>query len=155
MRDTELDAFDLKILAEVQEDARRTAEKIGEAVSLSGAAVQRRLKRLRRIGAIRRDVALLDPALLGGRVTLIVSVRLTYGHQDTVDGFKSDMRRLPEVQQCYHTMGEADFMMIVTARSIEAYEAFTRSVFVENPNIAHFTSSLAMSTVKAGLAYEV
>jgi len=42
-----MDNFDRKILIQVQRDLRQTAEQIGTAVGLSGAAIQKRLKRLR------------------------------------------------------------------------------------------------------------
>jgi len=151
----DLDEFDLKLLAFIQDDARRTSEDLGDAVGLSATAVQRRLKRMRQSGAIKREVAVIDPSALGGRVTLIVSIRLAHGRHDAVDGFKRQMLALPEVQQCYYTMGEADFVLVVTAQSVEEYEEFTRRVFFDNPNIAHFTSVLSMNTVKTSLGYPI
>lgn len=151
----ELDEFDLKILALVQDDVRQTTDSLGAQVGLSATAVQRRLKRLRQAGVIRQEIAVLNPAALGGRVTLIVTVRLAHGRHDAVDGFKRQMQALPEVQQCYYTMGEADFVLVVTARSVEDYEEFTRRVFFDNKNIAHFTSVMSMSSVKTTLRFPI
>ncbi len=151
----ELDEFDLKILALVQDDVRQTTDSLGAQAGLSATAVQRRLKRLRQAGVIRKEIAVLNPAALGGRVTLIVTVRLAHGRHDAVDGFKRQMQALPEVQQCYYTMGEADFVLVVTARSVEDYEEFTRRVFFDNKNIAHFTSVMSMSSVKTTLRFPI
>lgn len=151
----ELDEFDLKILALVQDDVRQTTDSLGAQVGLSATAVQRRLKRLRQAGVIRKEIAVLNPAALGGRVTLIVTVRLAHGRHDAVDGFKRQMQALPEVQQCYYTMGEADFVLVVIARSVEDYEEFTRRVFFDNKNIAHFTSVMSMSSVKTTLRFPI
>lgn len=146
-----LDEFDRKILRLVQENARQTTEALGDAVGLSATAIQRRLKRLRDSGTIRKEVAVVDPAFSGGLITLIVQVTLAKGSGRSVDEFKRRMRRLPEIQQCYYTMGEADFVLIATAPSVSDFEAFTRRAFFDDPAIAHFTTSVAMETVKTGL----
>lgn len=72
----QLDSYDRKLLALLQEDARRTHDELAEAVSLSPTAVTRRLKRLRSEGIIRREVALVDPAVLGRPLRLVVNVIL-------------------------------------------------------------------------------
>lgn len=139
----------------LQQDTRHTSEEIGAAVGLSATAVQRRLKRLRESGAIRREIAVLDPAALGGRITLIVTLKISRAQPQEIDALKQRMRTLPEVQQCYHTMGESDFVLIVTAKDVEAYEAFTQRAFYDDPNITHFTSNLAMESVKVGLSFPI
>ncbi len=147
----EIDDFDRKILSLMQDDARQTTEAIGAQVGLSATAVQRRLKRLRQAGAIRREIAVLDAAVTGKRITLIVQITLNKGRGHAVDGFKARMRGLPEVQQCFYTMGDSDFVLIVTAKDVADYEAFTRRAFFDDATIAHFKTTIAMDTVKSGL----
>src|SRR5215472_14301241 len=92
-----LDRIDRKILALFQGDTRRIAAEIGERVGLSAAAVQRRLKRLRENGAIRREIALLDPAMAGVPITCIVTLALiphAAPHQQ-IDRFRRDMQTAP------------------------------------------------------------
>ena len=72
-----LDALDRAILAHLQEDARQTSEALARKVALSPTAVQRRIKRLRRAGVIRAEVAVLSPAAVGRGLTAIVSVTLS------------------------------------------------------------------------------
>src|ERR1700761_2002420 len=48
----QLDDFDHQILRHLQRDALATGEEIGAEIALSAAAVQRRIKRLRQMGAI-------------------------------------------------------------------------------------------------------
>src|SRR5262245_52662958 len=72
----ELDDFDRRILAIYQHDTRITAATIGSRVGLSGAAVQRRLKRLRETGVIVAETARLSGKALGLPVTCIVGVDL-------------------------------------------------------------------------------
>ena len=148
-----LDRIDRKILALFQGDTRRIAADIGQAVGLSAAAVQRRLKRLRETGAIRREVAILDPATAGAPITCIVTLGLiphAAPHQQ-LDRFKRDMQSAPEIQQCYHVTGTMDFVLVVTARSMEDYAAFARTWFESNATVARYDTHVVLERVKVGL----
>lgn len=148
----ELDSFDLAILRLLQDDNRLTSEAIGTQVGLSPTACQRRMKRLRAEGAIAKDCAVVSPELVGGRMTLIVTIVLERGRADIVDAFKRQVQAVPEIQQCYYVTGEHDFVLIVTARDIAEYERLTRRVFYGNPNIQKFNTIVAMERVKTSLA---
>jgi Lrp/AsnC family leucine-responsive transcriptional regulator len=147
--DRALDAADWKILDLVQRDNRLPAEKIAGRVGLSSSAVQRRLKRLRESGTIRSDVALIPPERVGRKLTVIVEV--TIGErplQRVFSEFKRLMLATDEVQQCYHVTGRADFILVITAADVEEYEALTRKLFVDNPNVARFETSIVVNKVK-------
>ncbi|MFD2204975.1 Lrp/AsnC family transcriptional regulator [Kiloniella antarctica] len=146
-----MDTFDYKILAQVQTDSRMTAERISEGVGLSPAAVQKRLKRLRDSGVIRAEVALLDPRKLGHPMTVITEVSLERENLNVLDAFKRRMRQAEEVQQCYYTTGEADFIIILLVRDIQHYEKFTREYFFGNSEISKFKTNIVMDQVKVGL----
>ena len=75
----DLDAFDRKILALLETDARRTGGQLSEAVGLSPAACLRRLQRLRKTGAIEREVAILSPDVRPRGTTIIVRLQIE-GH---------------------------------------------------------------------------
>ncbi|HEV2675936.1 MAG TPA: Lrp/AsnC family transcriptional regulator [Aliidongia sp.] len=148
--DTSLDEFDREILRRLQVDARATGEEIGAAVHLSAAAVQRRIKRLRAIGAITAEVAIVDPALVGQAMSFIVGVELERERADMLDAFRRAARADPNVQQCYYVTGVADFILIVVARDMADFEAFTRRLLFDNSNIRRFTTSVVMSRDKVG-----
>jgi len=70
------DAFDLRILTELQRDARISMPDLSEAVGLSAPACYRRVRTLREQGAIEREMALVSPRTMGWLVTMIVLVSL-------------------------------------------------------------------------------
>ena len=146
--DASLDEFDREILRRVQIDARATAEVIGGDIGLSAAAVQRRLKRLRQDGVIVAEVAVVDPAAVGQAMTFIVGVELERERADMLDVFRRAARADPNVQQCYYVTGIADFILIVTARDMADFEAVTRRLLFDNPNIRRFTTSVVMARDK-------
>ncbi|GGF09035.1 ArsR family transcriptional regulator [Aliidongia dinghuensis] len=145
-----LDDFDRAILRRLQQDARATGEAIGAEVHLSAAAVQRRIKRLRELGVITAEVALVDPTRVGQTMSFIVGVELERERADMLDAFRRAARADPNVQQCYYVTGAADFILIVTARDMADFEAFTRRLLFDNPNIRRFTTNVVLSRDKVG-----
>jgi len=146
-----LDRFDLAILERYQRDTQVPAKTIGDDIGLSAAAVQRRLKRLRKDGVIERECAVLSPKALGVMVTCIVAVDLEREGGEDLDRFRRDMERHAEVQQCYYVTGQADFVLVVLTRDMEAYDAFTREVLTANANVRKFTTQVVLERTKVSL----
>ena len=150
-----LDGFDRKILELVQCSNRTTSEEIADRVGLSPAAVQRRLKRLREQRVIRADVSVVDRKSVGRPMTFVVLVSLERERADLIDAFKTAMKSVPAVQQCYYVTGSSDFILIVTAEDMDEYERFTRSTFFDNANVRSFQTNVVMDAVKVGLTVPV
>ncbi|MBB4821497.1 DNA-binding Lrp family transcriptional regulator [Pseudomonas alcaligenes] len=146
-----LDDYDHRLLAEIQRDATLPQSELGERVNLSAAAVNRRLKRYREEGIVRRQVALVEPEQLGHPLTLVVQVEVESERIDLLDAMKRSFARCPQVQQCYYTAGEWDFVLILAVRTMEQYTELTRSLFFESNNVRRFKTLVSMSNVKVGL----
>ena len=151
MQETALDEFDLRLLRLVQRNNRLTHEELGGAVGLSPSACQRRLAKLRQRGIIEADIAVIAPEAVGRQLTMIVDVTLERERPDIMDEFKRSMLATPEVMQCYYVTGDADFILVLTARDMGHYEAFTKQFFFANPNIRRFQTRVVMDRVKTGL----
>jgi len=149
-----LDRIDRKILALYQNDTRRIAESIGANVGLSAAAVQRRLKRMRADGVIRREIAVLDNAAVGMPITCIVTLSMAAfpGPSTYLDRFRRQMIEQSMVQQCYHVTGTRDFVIVVIAASMEEYGAFARAWFEANERVTRYETHVALERVKVGLS---
>ncbi|MBS9718363.1 Lrp/AsnC family transcriptional regulator [Pseudohalocynthiibacter aestuariivivens] len=150
-----MDELDLKILALVQDDARQTAERISDLIGLSPTAIQKRLKKLRDSKIIQKEIAVLDPGKLGQTMTAVVEVSLERENLSVLDAFKKRMRNAPQVQQCYYTTGEADFILVVVVKDIKAYETFTHEYFFGTPEISKFKTSIVMDRVKVSLNVDI
>ncbi len=147
-----MDSFDIKILNIVQRDNRLATEKIAEQIGLSPSAVQRRLKRLREEGVIEADVAVVSPEAIGRKLTAIVGVIIDKERPlaTALTQFRELMLCTPEVMQCYDVTGEADFIVIITVSDMQEYEVISRQLFMENPNVRRYKSSLVLRRVKSG-----
>lgn len=152
---SKMDRIDRKILALYQHDTRRIAQSIGSEVGLSAAAVQRRLKRLRADGAIRAEVALLDNVAAGAPITCIVALSMAGTPGAALDKMKRQLRGNPNVQQCYHVTGSMDFILVVTAASMEDYGSFAREWFESSAIVARYETFVTLDRVKVGLSLPV
>lgn len=150
-----MDKLDAQILNILQQNARTTAEAMSHHVGLSADACRKRMARLRSSGIIKAEIAVLDPASVGRGLILIVEVTLQNERKADLDRFKAAMRAAPEVMQCYYVTGNADFILILSARDMADFEAFTRRHFFAEDNVLRFRTSAVMDRVKTGLAVPV
>jgi DNA-binding Lrp family transcriptional regulator len=146
-----LDSFDLKILRLLQQNNLTSQRDIAQRVNLSPAAVHRRIQRLHETGIVMRDTSVLVPEKVGRPITLIVEVSVESERIEALSELKRVFAAAPEVQQCYYVTGEADFVLIVTARDMTEYEQLTQRLFFGQKNVKRFRTSVAMDRVKATL----
>ncbi len=143
-----LDAIDRKILDLLQDDNRITNLELADKVGLSPPPCLRRVRRLRELGVIARDVAILDPARVGQGIIAFVMVELDRQREDVLAAFERRIAAEPAVQQCYFVSGEADYMLVVTCPDMQAYNGFARRVLATEHNIKRFRTSFNLSRVK-------
>ena len=144
----ELDRIDIQILNLLQEDATIPLRKLAEQVHASAATCQRRIAQLRAAGILIKDVSLVDRVRVGRPLTAFVTVQLEQQNTSLLKMFEALMREEPDVSACYEVAGEFDFMLVVTAPSMEAFQAFTRRVFTSTNNVSNYKSLLAMNCSK-------
>ncbi|WDZ81719.1 Lrp/AsnC family transcriptional regulator (plasmid) [Ensifer adhaerens] len=150
-----LDRVDKSILQLLQQDNKMSQRKIAEMVNLSAPAVQRRIKRLEDTGVIQANIAIIDPTKIGQSITLFVQVAMESERIDLYEAAKRSFVAAPEVQQCYYVTGDADFMLVISVRSMSEYEALTKRLFFENNNVKHFRTFVAMDRVKVGMSIPI
>jgi DNA-binding Lrp family transcriptional regulator len=151
IRDVELDAFDLQILAIVQRNNQTPHREIGQEVNLSVPSVARRLQRLRSVGAIAADRSVLNPDALGSRVTIITHVSAENEAIELLDAMKARFNACEQVQQCYYVTGDVDFILVFCTRNMAEYTALTRALFFADGNVRSFRTFVAMERVKTTL----
>ena len=145
-----LDEYDKKLLTQLQQNNRTSAEELGNIVNLSTSAVQRRLARLRREKIIEADVSIISPSAIGYGITCVVDVTLHLGNSKVIDSFKELMSSCDEVMQCYYVTGAFDFVVIVNAKDMRHYEEFSKKYLMDNPDVKQFYSHVVIDKVKLG-----
>jgi DNA-binding Lrp family transcriptional regulator len=119
-----MDRLDYALLALLQEDSRRTADKLGEALGLSRSAVTRRIQNLTQEGIIAKEVAVLGERFRAGRVAAIINVQFDRHKPLEADRFKRAIRAMPEVQLFVLITGASDALLLVSVRDMEHFNSF-------------------------------
>jgi Lrp/AsnC family transcriptional regulator, leucine-responsive regulatory protein len=143
-----VDAIDLRILDELQEDARLTNVELADRVGLSPSPCLARVRALEEAGVIARRVTLLDPQKLGGSISVFVSVALEKQTEAALDVFEASMARFPEVMECYLMTGDSDYLLRVVVPDIVALQQFILGRLSKTKGVANIRSSFALKQVK-------
>jgi Lrp/AsnC family transcriptional regulator, leucine-responsive regulatory protein len=145
-----LDEYDKQLLRLLQQNNRNTTEELSAKVNLSQSAVQRRITKLRNEKIIEADVSIIAPSAIGISITCIVDVILHEGSSKDIEQFKQAMRNCADVVHCYYVTGTYDFVLIVNAKDMSHFEAFSKKRLMDNTNVKHFYTHVVMDKVKVG-----
>ena len=117
---------DARILAVLQRDGRRAYADLGADVGMSGPSAHERVRKLENRGLITGYAAVVDPRALGFDVlafSWITQAPGTVAHDLT-----SSFAAIPEIEECHHISGEADYLIKVRARDTRDLERVLRQV---------------------------
>jgi Lrp/AsnC family transcriptional regulator, leucine-responsive regulatory protein len=148
MRSTILDPTNLRILDELQQDARLTNVELAARVHLSPSPCLARVRALEKSGLIHRYVMLLDPLPLGLSVSVFIQIRLERQVERALEQFQEAICQYPEVMECYLMTGDADYLIRVLVSDVQALERFIVDSLSKIPGVANIRSSFALKQVK-------
>jgi Lrp/AsnC family leucine-responsive transcriptional regulator len=117
---------DARILEVLQRDGRRPYADLGADVGMSGPSAHERVKKLEGRGVITGYGAIVDPRAVGYDVlafSWITQAPGTVAH-DLTESFAA----IPEIEECHHISGEADYLIKVRARDTRDLERILRRV---------------------------
>jgi len=143
-----LDRIDRKILNILQKDNQITNIALAEQVGISAPPCFRRVKRLRELGIISKDVSLVDPFKVGPHLIVFANISLEKQREDLLAHFERKMLAQPEVMQCYFVSGDTDYLLIIHVADMNHYNDFARRVLSNEANIKMFRSSFCLNRIK-------
>lgn len=150
MNDRTLDEFDHALLRLLKQDARRTGEALSSEIGLSPAACLRRVQRLRRIGAIEREIALISPEFEPKGTRIVVLLTIARKNPQRVDDLTRKFSRLPQIERIFSITGDSDIALIVACETMEAYADFC-DAHLYDPPIEGFESLVVLREFPSGL----
>ena len=138
--DSLLDTTNLRLIAELQQDARVSLAELGRRVGLASPAVAERLRRLESEGVITGYRVEVDPAKLGYSLGVVIRIRPAPRQLAEVAALARDT---PEVIECHRVTGDDCFVMTAFVRdvthleqvidSFAAYGQTTSSIMQSSP----------------------
>jgi Lrp/AsnC family leucine-responsive transcriptional regulator len=114
-----LDGTNVRILEELQCNARLTVAELGRRVGLSAPAVAERMARLEDAGVITGYHAAVDPRALGYGLGAIIRIRPA---PRQIAAVAELAREIPEVAECHRITGEDCFLVRLHVRDVEQLE---------------------------------
>ncbi len=144
----ELDAVDLKILAELQADASLSNVDLARRVHLSPSPCLARVKAMETSGLIRQYVALLDAKQLGLHLNVFISISLKQQTRAALKAFEDEICMHDQVMECYLMTGDADYLLRVAVPDMAALERFIIERLSPMPQVEKIRSSFALKQVR-------
>ena len=143
---------DRAILIELQRDSRLTMQQLAERVGMSSSACWRRVRALEQAGVIDRYAAIVNPRKAGFTLASMTLVSLARHEQHNVENFVREVRRHPEVLECFATSGEADYHLRVVVEDMDAYNRFLDEFILKLSGVSQVRSNIILKEVKADTA---
>ena len=143
-----LDRIDVRILEELQDNARLSNVELATRVDLSPSPCLARVKELERSGIIDRYVALLDPLAAGMSVSVFIHIRLEQQTERHLEIFESAVSKFPEIMECYLMTGDSDYMLRVLVPDVQSLERFIVQDLSKIKGVSNIRSSFALKQVK-------
>jgi len=148
MLESDPDTIDVRILKELQECAKLSNVELSARVHLSPSPCLARVRRLERVGLIKRYVTLLDASQLGLGISVMIQIRLENQVERALELFETAMQRYPEVMECYLMSGDSDYLIRVVVRDVPSLQRFIVEELSKIPGVANIRSSFALKQVK-------
>ncbi|WP_372833225.1 Lrp/AsnC family transcriptional regulator [Puniceibacterium confluentis] len=143
-----LDSLDLRILKELQRDARLSHQELSERIGLSPSPCARRIRKLEEAGIITGYTARINEQKLGFQFSVFVSVRLDQQRDNRLVSFEQEVTRYAEVVDCWLMTGSFDYLMRVAVRDLNEFEHFLTGRLTKIPGVASIESSIPIRRVK-------
>lgn len=144
----ELDATDIRLLDLLQTDASLSNLTLAQRAHTSPATALRRVRRLLDSGVIERRVALLSPATLGEALSAIVEITLDRQGAEHLEAFEQRAVNDAAVQQCWRVSPGPDFVLVVQAADMGAYQALVQRLFTQDANVRNVKAYFSIKRAK-------
>jgi DNA-binding Lrp family transcriptional regulator len=154
MEQITLDAVDIQLLQQLQQDASLSNQALAERVHTSPPTCLRRVKRLRDAGLIERQIAVLNPErlahTLGHGLTALVEITLDRQDAEALQAFEDRVAPDAAVQQCYRVSPGPDFCLVVHTQDMPGYQALTQRLFTSDANVRNVKAFFSIKRSKFG-----
>jgi DNA-binding Lrp family transcriptional regulator len=139
---TDLDRFDVAIVAAMQRNARISNKRLAERIGLAPSTCLERVRRLVNLGVLRGFHADVDLAQLGMGLQALIAVRMSEHSRRLLDDFRNYVLTLTEVLAVYHVAGADDFLVHVAVRDSDHLRDLTLDAFTTRPDVMRIETRL-------------
>jgi DNA-binding Lrp family transcriptional regulator len=144
----ELDAIDIKILRELQQDGRMTNVELADRVGISAPPCLRRVRKLEEAGILEGYHAMLNSPKLGFDLVAFCMVGLKHQSEANLKAFAATTLEWTLVRQAWMVSGDSDFLLHCVAQNLTNFQDFVIEVLTANEHVDTVRTMLTIRQVK-------
>ncbi len=144
-----LDQVDRHILRVLKRNARISNADLAAEVGLSPSACLRRVAIMEREGVIRGYTALVNDQEVEKSIAVIIQITLERQTEEYFRRFETEVRKHPEIRECYLMTGGADYLLRVNVANAADFEQIHRGILAVLPGVLRVQSNFAIRNVLA------
>jgi len=144
----DLDQIDLRILEQLQQDARISNIDLAREVGLSPSSCHRRMRMIEEAGLVQQYVTLLNRAAVGLKLTAFVEVALNHKDAKTITAFQQVAHELPEIMECHVMTGDSDYMLRIATKDIESFRSLIMNNILTMPGVDRTRTNISLGEIK-------
>lgn len=144
-----LDQVDRHILRVLKRNARISNADLAAEVGLSPSACLRRVAIMERESVIRGYTALVNDQEVEKSIAVIIQITLERQTEEYFRRFETEVRKHPEIRECYLMTGGADYLLRVNVANAADFEQIHRGTLAVLPGVLRVQSNFAIRNVLA------
>ncbi len=142
------DRTDLKIIREIQRDARISNQALADRIGLSPSPCLQRFRKLESAGLIGPYHARVDLDRLCPNVMVLTTVSLDAAGHDDYRAFETLVAGIPEIVQCFKVSGNFDYMLWFVCRTVADYHRISEKQIEDGPAKVRISSHVVLDRTK-------
>jgi len=139
-----IDEIDKLIISELARNARTTFKDIAKTVNLTDVAIMKRVKKLEKMGVIKKYTVIIDPKALGYEYISFTGINVK---PERLFHVVEELKKRDNVKYLAITGGDHDILAVIWARSREELEKIHREIEQLTGVVAVYPMMLA-TTIK-------
>jgi DNA-binding Lrp family transcriptional regulator len=120
-----IDEVDIKILRELQKDARKSLKEIAEKVGVAEGTVYNRINKMKNAGLIQRFIPVINYAMLGYDIIAVIGITAEGGHLVEIE---AEIAKEPNVSAVYDVTGEYDVLVVAKFKDRKSLNDFVKKI---------------------------
>lgn len=148
-----LDAIDNRLLELLQNDSKMNIKEVAAQLNMTKTPIYERIKRYDREGIIEKYVAVINREMVSKSMVVFCSVSLESQKLEEIQKFSDEIKKIPEVMECYLMGGANDFLLKVVVSDLNAYHQFSSGKLAALSNVGQIKSTFVLNEIKRSTVF--
>ena len=149
MKNTSLDATDIRILSALQNYGNLSKSKLAEVVNLSPTPCWIRLNKLKKSGLVNGYSADISIKKIIDFTSVIVTVSLSSHRKHDFENFETYIKDIEAVTECIATGGGTDYIMKVITPNLESFQELMNELISNDLKIDRYMTYIVTKEIKS------